>query len=197
MRIVSIQSVCDEFIEAVSEINDYIAKCNIAFATEKKYQSFCYENAIIMLYKAFERFALRSMISCLNHDHSHFENKYSVKLGKHINDDVCEFLITKGGFFDFKGRSGLSKVLNDVIGANHNIAKVFKNTKYRETIDQLCAIRNYAAHNSLQSKRTVMQVFGLQRISSAGSFLKKQHRFENIAASLVELANDVKTTPMH
>ena len=54
MRIVSIQSVCDEFIEAVSEINDYIAKCNIAFATEKKYQSFCYENAIIMLYKAFQ-----------------------------------------------------------------------------------------------------------------------------------------------
>ena len=33
MRIVSIQSVCDEFIEAVSEINDYIAKCNIAFAS--------------------------------------------------------------------------------------------------------------------------------------------------------------------
>lgn len=196
MRTVNIQKVCDEFIEAVSEINEYIDKCNTVFASEKKYLSFCYENAIIMLYKSFERFALRSMISCLNHDHSHFQNKYRVRLGKHINDDVCEFLITKGGFFDFRGRSGLSKVLNDVIGSSHNIAKAFKQSKYKECIEQLCAIRNYAAHNSLQSKQKVMNVFNLKRISSAGSFLKQQRRFQNIADGLLELAEEVKETSL-
>ena len=151
---------------------------------------------IILLYKAFETFVLRAMISCLNHSHSHFESRYSIKLGKHINDDVCEFLITKGGFFDFKGRDGLSKMLNDFIGREHNVAKVFKNNIYKDAITQLCAIRNYAAYNSLQSKRSAMQAFGLIRISSAGSCLKQQHRFENIVSQILRLANDLKNTPL-
>ncbi|MEA4898474.1 MAG: hypothetical protein VB115_09535 [Christensenellaceae bacterium] len=196
MRTVSIQSVCEEFKAAINGIQCYVAKCKQVFSEDKLFLSYGYENAVIMLYKSFERFVLRTMIACLNRDHSHCECKYSIKLGKHINDDVCEFLITKGGFFDFKGRSGLNKVLNDIIGTNHNIAKVFKSTAYKSTIDQLCAIRNYAAHNSAQSKQAAMETLGLRRISSAGSCLKTQHRFESLTISLTSLADTIKATPM-
>lgn len=196
MRTVSIQDVCDEFCAKVGEIQDYINKCKTVFADDKKYLSFSYENAIILLYKAFEIFVLRTMISCLNHNHSHFEKQYGIKLGKHINDDVCEFVITKGTFFDFRGRDGLCKILNEVIGKEHNIAKVFKSNQYKDVLLQLCAIRNYAAHNSAKSKRTAMETFNLERISSAGSCLKKQRRFENIVSQLLLLANDIKNTPL-
>ena len=196
MRTVNIQVVCNDFIFKVNEIQNYINKCKIVFAEEKKYLSFSYENAIIMLYKAFESFVLRTMISCLNHNHTHFEETYGIKLGKHVNDDVCEFLITKGGFFDFKGRDGLSKMLNNTIGKEHSVAKIFKSNTYKDTITQLCAIRNYAAHNSMQSKHAAMQAYKLERISSAGSCLKQQHRFENIVAQLLLLAADIRATSL-
>lgn len=196
MKTVNLQNVCDEFIRNMTEIEGYINRCNTVFSSEDKYLSFCYENAIIMLYKAFEKFILRTMISCLNHDHSHFEEKYGIKLGNHINDDVCEFLITKGGYFDFKGRGGLNKILNATIGSGHNVGKAIKNNKYGQTIDQLCAVRNYAAHNSIQAKKSAMDAYGLKRISSPGSFLKKQNRLKNLIAELTELANDVRATPM-
>lgn len=196
MKTVNHKNVCDEFIRDMTEIEGYISRCKTVFSTEDKYLSFCYENAIIMLYKAFERFILRTMISCLNHDHSHFENKHSIKLGKHINDDVCEFLITKGGYFDFKGKGGLYKMLNATIGSSHNISKVIKNPQYGQTIERLCSIRNYAAHNSSQAKKSALEAYGLVRISSSGSFLKKKDRFSDLIRELTALANDVKGTSL-
>ena len=177
-------------------IDNYVSRSKVVFAEEDTHLSYCYEHAIIMLYKSFERFILRSMISCLNHDHSHFEERYGIKLGNHINDDVCEFLVTKGGFFDFKGRGGLNKILNSTIGTNHNIGKTIKQTKYGDAIDQLCAVRNYAAHNSVQAKNAVLSVYKMKRIPAAGYFLMQQNRLKKIMRDLTDLANEVKTTPM-
>lgn len=42
MRTVSIQDVCDEFCAKVGEIQDYINKCKIVFADDKKYLSYSY-----------------------------------------------------------------------------------------------------------------------------------------------------------
>lgn len=112
------------------------------------------------------------MISCLNHDHSCFEEKYGIALGKHINDDVCEFLITKGGYFDFRGYSGLVSTIKNTLGNSNAVIPIIKDS-YQNCIDQLCAIRNYAAHESKQSKAAAKKAFGLSRISSAGSCLKQ------------------------
>ena len=196
MKTVNIQNVCDEFTENINEVERYINKCKTVFVEDKDYLYYSYENAVILLYKSLEKFILRTMISCLNHDHSHFEAKYGIKLGNHINDDVCEFLITKGGYFDFKRKSGLNKVLNAAIGANHNIGKVIKQTKYGPTIDQLCTARNYAAHNSVQSKREVMEVYKLERISSPGKFLSQKNRLQKLINGLKDLSDEVKHTPM-
>lgn len=45
---------------------------------------------------------MRTIICGINHDHSIVEKTYNVCFGQHVNDDICEFIITKGDFFDLK-----------------------------------------------------------------------------------------------
>ena len=197
MKTVNKNNVCDKFTEDLDRINSYVDRCKVVFKEEDLYLTYSYENAILMVYKSFEIFIERLLISCLNHDHSCFEEKYGITLGKHINDDVCEFLITKGGFFDFRGYSGLIKTLGDILGNNHRLITLFKGNDHKIYIEQLCAIRNYAAHNSKQSKKSAKKAFELQSISSAGSCLKQQSRFLTILTKLKELSDEVKRTDIY
>lgn len=197
MKTVNKNNVCDSFTRDLERINDYVDRCKIVFKEEDQYLTYSYENAILMVYKSFEFFIERLLISCLNHDHSCFEEKYGIALGKHINDDVCEFLITKGGFFDFRGYSGLIKTLGDILGTNHKLIALIKGPDYKTYIEQLCACRNYAAHNSKQSKQSAKKAFGLQSISSAGSCLKQQNRFVTILDTLKKLSDEVKQTDIY
>ena len=199
MNTVNKVDVCNEFLDRINEIDSYIRRCKDVFASpsDSKYLEYSYENGIIMLYKAFEYFIMRTIIACLNHDHTFFERKYKVRFGKHINIDICEFLLTNGGYFDFSGRDGMSKVLAQTIGKEHNIAKVFKKNDYKDIIIQLCALRNYAAHNSNQSKSAAMKALALSnRIATPGKCLQQNRRFQKIMEGLRLLANDVKDTPM-
>lgn len=150
-----------------------------------------------MIYKSFEEFIIRIMVSCLNHDHSAFEEKHGIALGRHINDDVCEFLITKGGYFDFRGYSGLLDMLKGTIGNDHTFVSTIKKERYKTCINKMCAARNYAAHNSKQSKNAVKKVFNAQSISSAGSFLKSARRMADIIESLKALADEVKAIDLY
>jgi len=197
MKTVNKNNVCDRFTGDLDRISGYIDRCNAVFKEEDLYLTYSYENAILMVYKSFEIFIERLLISCLNHDHSCFEEKYGIALGKHINDDVCEFLITKGGFFDFRGYSGLIKTLGDILGNNHRLIALFKGNDHKIYIEQLCAIRNYAAHNSKQSKQSAKKAFELLSISSAGSCLKQQGRFLTILTKLKELSDEVKQTDIY
>lgn len=191
MKTVNKNRVCEEFVADLDKANQYIEKCKIVFKENDQYLSYSYENAILLVYKAFEAFIKRIMISCLNHDHSCFEEKYGIALGRHINDDVCEFLITKGGYFDFRGYSGLISIIKGTLGNENAVVPIIKDS-YQSCIDQLCASRNYAAHESKQSKEAAKKAFGLRQIGSAGSCLKQQNRYSNIVSSLTALANDIK-----
>lgn len=192
MKTVNKNNVCDRFTGDLDRISGYVDRCNIVFKEEDLYLTYSYENAILMVYKSFEIFIERLLISCLNHDHSCFEEKYGIALGKHINDDVCEFLITKGGFFDFSGYDGLIKTLGEILGSRHRLIALIKGNDYKSYIEQLCLSRNYAAHNSKHSKERARKAFGLKQIGSAGSCLKQQNRFVTIVNKLKELSDEVK-----
>ena len=192
MNTVNKKDVCQKFNQELEGIKRYVEKCKAVFNEDKLYLSYSYENAIIMVYREFERFVLRLMISCLNHDHSHFEDTYGIKLGKHINDDVCEFLITKGGYFDFNGYSGLIKSLYQTIGEEHSLIECFKQSECKAAIQRMCTLRNYAAHNSSKSKKAVLQEYSLKRAKSAGSLLKQSGRFNEIVNQLVQLSENIK-----
>ena len=59
-------------------------------------------------------------------------------------------------------------------------------------MDELSALRNFAAHGSKQSKKRALQVIGGQRIASSGAWLKKKGRFGTIVLKLKELADEIK-----
>ena len=86
-------------------------------------------------------------------------------------------------------------MLNKTIGQKHPIVKVFGNGTYSKTIQKLYVLRNYAAHNSPQAKKAVLNEFNLKRAKSAGSILKQQGRFQSIISELEQLAIDIKAIP--
>ncbi len=105
---------------------------------------------------------------------------------------MCEYIVTGGGYFDFKGRSGLLEKLQQFVPKNHYLVKVVKKKKYEVALERLSAFRNYSAHGSDQAKRAALKVAGLQRMGSAGSFLKTQNRFGEMIDSLTDLAAEIE-----
>lgn len=192
MRKVSIPNAAQAFAEEVQSIKDYLTFCNTTFSEKDLYLSNSYEYAIIALYKAFEKFIYKTMVGCINHNNTTVTETYGVNFGKHTNDDMCEFIITKGGYFDFKDKGGLVKSLKQNIGSTYTIVDIVKKDCYDVALKRLCALRNYAAHTSQQAKLKAAQAYGLQRIATAGSHLKTQNRFNDIANSLLQLSNEIK-----
>lgn len=85
------------------------------------------------------------------------------------------------------------KVLKQNIGDDHDVRKIVKKEKYRSSLDLLYVFRNYAAHDSEQSKNRVKDLLKMDRISGAGAWLKKQNRLEDIAKKLIELVEEIRS----
>lgn len=193
MKKVNIPKAADRFIEDVAEIKCYLEECSRVFVERDLYLSNSYEYAIIALYKAFEKFIFKTIVGCVNHDNSAVTNTYGVQFGKHITDDICEFIITKGGYFDFKDREGLIKIIKQNVGEEtYDVYSIVKKEQYASSLKQLCALRNYAAHTSKQAKKKAAKELGIIRIGTVGSCLKTQNRFSKIADDLTELATNIK-----
>ena len=136
---------------------------------------------------------LQALVGAINNDTGTISASTGVDFPKHLTDEVCEYLIAGDGFFDFKGRSGLIKQLKSFAPETHYLVTIVKKTKYKDALNRLSALRNYAAHDSRVSKKRALAAVGQKRMGSAGSWLKSQGRFEKIAKSLVALAKEVET----
>ena len=75
---------------------------------------------------------------------------------------------------------------------DHYIVLIVKKPAYKNTLEMLSALRNFAAHDSKPSKKRALQVIGGQKLLSSGAWLKKQKRFRMILISLKKLADDVQ-----
>ena len=103
-----------------------------------------------------------------------------------------EYLITGNGYFNVRGRAGLIDTLGDYVPETHYLVAAVKNNRYKDTLEQLCALRNLAAHNSSASKTRAKKAVGQVRMSEAGSWLKKQRRLLNIVDGLKQLADEIE-----
>ena len=157
-----------------------------------KHQSWLHDYAIIRLYRDFESLMLTALVAAINNDTSHLSQTAGVDLPKHLSQDVCYFLVLRGGYFDFRGRSGLIGDLKKMLPANHYLIDTVKKDTYKDALDRLSALRNFAAHDSQQSKAAALKAVGLERMSSAGAWLKKQDRFKNLVAKLKALATELE-----
>ena len=186
----SVARTANEFISEADLIVEYLEGiCNTSLSDE--HISWCYDYAIIRLYREFEGLVLWALVGSINNDTSTIAAKSGFEFPKHLTDEVCFYLVTGSGYFDFKGRSGLISTLKKYLPDNHYLITTTKTNKFKDHIDMLCALRNYAAHQSPQSKRAALAAVGQQRMGSAGSWLKRQDRFSRLAEKLKELAQKI------
>ena len=114
-----------------------------------------------------------------------------MRFPKHLTDEVCEFLITGTGYFDFKGRSGLIKTLKSFVPETHYLVATIRKPVYKEALERLTSLRNFAAHESQVSKRAALEAIGGTNLSSSGAWLKRQKRFAGIARHLKAISTEL------
>src|SRR5688572_12125424 len=129
MKKKSIKLSAKQFGAEASAIHSYLSAAKAAQLSET-HLSLCYEYAIIRLYREFEKFMLHAIVACLNQDNTHLAETTDVRFPKHLTEDVCQYLLTGGGYFDFKGRDGLLRILKDHLSSDHFVYKVVKDARY-------------------------------------------------------------------
>ncbi|NJD87052.1 MAG: hypothetical protein FIB05_03415 [Betaproteobacteria bacterium] len=176
------------FQDAVDSVVSFATTASRGQADEHVSWIYCF--AVIRLYRDFEALVLDALVGAVNNDTTTIAATTGIDFPAHLTDEVCEFLITGTGYFDFKGRSGLIKTIKAFVPEGHYLLTAVKQDKYREALDALCALRNFAAHESDKSKRAVLDALQIERISSSGAWLKRQERLKWLANRLKSLAAD-------
>ncbi|NEQ97939.1 MAG: hypothetical protein F6K30_14670 [Cyanothece sp. SIO2G6] len=185
----SIRKSATDFKSAVDNISDFL--CAVSSGQSDNHVTWLYNYAIIRLYREFESLMLDCLIGAINNDTSTVSAKTGVKFPKHLTDEVCEYLVIGSGYFDFKGRDGLIKTLKQFVPDNHYVVTVVKKSKYKDILEQLSALRNFAAHESGKSKRVALTAINAKHLSASGAWLKIQGRMNTIVIRLKELADEI------
>lgn len=185
----SIKHAATEFNVEVDNILAFLSAVKVGQTDE--HVTWLYSYAIIRLYKEFEGLMLDVLVGAVNNDTSTLEATTDVRFPKHLTDEVCEFLITGTGYFDFKGRSGLIKTLKSFVPDAHYLVVTVKKQAYTSALDQLSTLRNFAAHESQASKRAALEAIDATKLSSSGAWLKRQNRFDTIAQKLKSLSSEL------
>jgi hypothetical protein len=186
----SIKGCADWLVSRADEIEAFLRAVSPNQSDE--HVSWLHSYAVIMLYRTFETFILNCLIGAINNDTSTLSNKAGIPFPKHLTDEVCEYIITGQGYFDFKGRSGLISTIKHYVPETHYLVTVVKHQRYKESLEHLCALRNYAAHESHKSKKAALDAIGGERIGNAGAWLKRQNRYVWLSGKVKELAAEVK-----
>jgi hypothetical protein len=155
--------------------------------------SWAYEAALLKTYVAFEHLMLDCIVTAINNDTSTISARTGIVFPKHLTDKVCEYLITGGGFFDFKGRDGLIRTIKGYVSDDHWLLEAVKQTQHTKPLNRMIALRNFAAHESPASERKARDAIEQQNISSAGSWIKRQGRFSDMTTALAKLADEIAT----
>ena len=185
----SVKACAQRFSKDAEELLEFCAE---AKGLSDRHKSLAYEMAIIKLYAAFERMILGALTGAINNDTSVLGATTRVDFPKHLTDEVCAYIITGGGYFDFRGRSGLIGEIKKYVPNDHYLLEAVKASAYKQSLDRLCALRNYAAHESSASKKAALEAVGQERMRSAGSWLKVQNRFQDLVDRLSDLSCSVE-----
>lgn len=188
MRKKSARRACEWFKGEVDAIREFITGTD---HLGDAHVSWCHDQAIIRIYRSFENLMLSCLICAINNDTAQVSRVTGIKFPSHLTDDICEYIIIGEGYFDFRGRDGLIKTIKKYVTDDHYLLDEVKKPKWRSQLERLSALRNFAAHDSSQSKKAALKAIGQERISSAGVWLKRQGRLADICDRLCELADGI------
>ncbi|MBI1818566.1 MAG: hypothetical protein HYR72_26575 [Deltaproteobacteria bacterium] len=183
----SLKKTADRFIAESTAIDEYVAR-----HAGGEDASWTHEYAVLRLYRAFEQFVLEILVGAVNNDTTTLSSRTGIAFPKHLTDEVCEYLVVGDGYFDFRGRDGLIKTIKEFVPDGHYLVIAIKDAKYKDALERLSALRNYAAHGSYRAKAAARRVVGQKKIMCAGDWLSTQNRFSQINAKCRELAGEVK-----
>lgn len=186
----SIKGSAGWFISCADEIETFLD--TVSQGQTAEHISWLHNYAAIKLYRTFESFVLDCLIGAINNDTATLTDKSGITFPKHLTDEVCEYIITGQGYFDFKGRDGLIQAIKRYVPDSHYLLVTVKQQKYKEALEHLCALRNYAAHESFKSKKAALDALGASKIGTTGSWLKRQGRYSWLSGKLKDLAAEVQ-----
>lgn len=198
------------FKTTTQRIREYLDEIGDSGMTDQAV-TWAYEAALMKTSVAFENLMLECLIVAVNNNSVPFSEHTSIVFPKHMTEKVCEYLVTGGGYFDFKGRAGLLGDIGKFTGGKktgHYLYVAVQNAKYHHALELLLALRNYAAHESPQSKEKMKQTIVAYRLGvtrkltdqemkaanaplAAGAWLKTQGRFGYVLDRLDALADEI------
>jgi hypothetical protein len=185
----SIKTAAKAFQDAANEINEYFNKTS---GLDAKWHSWCTDYAVIRLYSEFELLMLSALVGAINNDTTTLSDAVGLNFPAHLSQDVCTFLIVGRGYFDFKGRDGLIRIIKQFVPDDHYLVTILKDAEYRESLEQLSALRDFGAHRSSKAKKAARKAIGGERIGSSGSWLNKQNRFGLLCENLKKLSHAIE-----
>lgn len=197
MRKKSIKLAARTFVANVDEIIAFTDRAGAAALLTEQDQSWCYDLAIIRVYREFEDLMLSCLVALINNDTTTFSQLKKRTFPRHLNVEVCEYLICGDGYFDFAGRDGLLKTIKRIVPNGHWLPTIVGNAAFSAGLKKLSALRNFAAHDSSVSKKRALEAIGQERMSSSGAWLKKQNRLTEICNSLKTMAQQIEAAAPH
>src|SRR5258708_32541037 len=132
---------------------------------------------------------LSALVGAVNNDTTTLSEAVGFSFPKHMSEDVCTYMIVGTGYFDCKGRDGLIQIVKSFLPDTHYLYAVVKDSKYKDALERLSTLRNYATHQSKKSKKAAAQAIGAEKLGTAGSWLQKQGRFAVMCDSLKKFAH--------
>jgi len=186
----SVRGAADKFIKRSDALGDYYSQVVTAGLSAQD-TTWAVEAAIVKLSVYFEHLMLDALVGAINNDTRTVSSSVGIPFPKHLTDEICEYLVTGGTYFDFRGRDGLIKVLKRFVPDDHYLLEAVSKQKYRTTLERLVALRNLAAHESRKGTAAArLAVNG--SVASAGAWLKRGDKFYDINSRLKELAEEIR-----
>lgn len=188
------KKAAQQFVASLDRIDAFVAEIrNTTPKPSAQAITWTYETALIKIAVAFENLMLDCLVTAINNDTRTISERTGTQFPKHLTDEVCEYLVTGGRYFDFRGRDGLLKTIQQYVASGHWLYKVTAKSTYAKTLDRLFALRNFAAHESRQAKATALKVLGLKQMGTPGSWIKHQQRYTQLSASLRTLGAELES----
>lgn len=185
----SIRNAVVRFARDSQEIRAWL-RASEAVLPAARWSCFAHDYAIIRLHATFERLITEALVGAINNNTGTISARTGVTFPKHLTNEVCEYLVTRGGFLHLSGRDSLIRTLSDYVPKDHYLVSCIKEARFREPLDRLYALRNFAAHRSNVAKRAARRAVGVN-LSSAGAWLRRQNRYDELATKLDELAKNI------
>jgi hypothetical protein len=155
------------------------------------------ESALLRICAYWESFVVAEFVDCLNIDSSRLAEHLGVLLPKHLPLSLCEAILLRDGYFDFRSvddlKSRAKKMLPDHVNPFAKIDKAVA-----KKIDEVFMIRNYLAHRSKAARRSLDRMYsntyGFERFREPGAFLLANgyERLKHFVGAFLQASQQMK-----